>query len=63
MSRGSKQLDRVYLCVVLFGLQPPPSGGGASPFIDEGDGFTRVSGLGSMLYLASLPILMGAKGR
>ena len=60
--KGGQELgSRLTMCVLPC-FFPPPSGGGASPFIDEGDGFTRVSGLGSVLYLASLPILMGAKG-
>ena len=53
MSRGSRQLDCVYLCVVLFGLESSPlDGGSASPFIDEGAGFTRVRAPGCVLYLA-----------
>ena len=63
-SKGGQELgSRLTMCVSPCFFVPPLSGGGASPFIDEGDGFTRVSGLGSVLYLASLPILMGAKGR
>jgi len=53
MSRGSRQLDCVYLCVVLFGLQSPPSdGGSASPFIEEGGRFYKGEFLGCICYLA-----------
>ena len=63
-SKGSRELgSSLTMCVSPCFFVHRLSGGGASPFIDEGGGFTRVSGLGSMLYLASLPILMGAKGR
>ena len=64
-SKGSRELGgslTMCVCCLVF-LSVLLSEGGASHFIDEGDGFTRVSGLGSVLYLASLPILMGAKGR
>ena len=47
----------------------PPVGESASPFIDEGDGFTseraRVHVLPSLVahvYLVWLPILVGVKG-
>ena len=46
MSRGSTQLDCVYLCVVLFGLfSLSLYGGSTSPFIDEGACFTRMRAL------------------
>ena len=43
----------MYECVLLFGPIFPlfPDGGSASPFIDEGAGFTRVRALGHVLYL------------
>ena len=39
-----------FYCFVLFFLVPL-DGGSASPFIDEGAGFTRVRALGRVLYL------------
>ena len=43
----------MYACVLLFGpiFSVPLDGGSASPFIDEGAGFTRVRALGRVLYL------------
>ena len=39
-----------FSCFVLF-FGAPFDGGSASPFIDEGAGFTRVRALGRVLYL------------
>ena len=44
-------LDCVYVCLLVWFKVPPFDGGSASPFIDEGAGFTRVRALGRVLYL------------
>ena len=53
--KGGQELDGSLtesVCLVLFGSKVLlPDGGSASPFIDEGAGFTRVRALGRVLYL------------
>ena len=53
--KGGQELDGSLtesVCLVLFGSKVLPSdGGSASPFIDEGAGFTMVRAPGCVLYL------------
>ena len=51
MSRGSRQLDCVYVCLLVRFKVHPFDGGSASPFIEEGVGFYKGEGLGCILYL------------
>ena len=71
-SKGGQELDSS-LTVCVFCVVPSKVGlsvgGSASPFIDEGDGFTSVRArmrtlpsLVAHVYWAWFPILMGAKG-
>ena len=54
--KGGQELrSRLTVCMSAFSCSVlffgPPNGGSASPFIDEGAGFTRVRALGRVLYL------------
>ena len=70
-SKGGQELgSSLTVCVVSCAVKSrSPVGESASPFIDEGDGFTSVRArmrtlpsLVAHVYPARFPILMGAKG-